>query len=115
LENQQENQRHMPRLTVDADAVAARLEILASIGLCPRCERAVTPVTADMLALLIEVIRLRDALHVARLESANRLAAIQAALHADRDGESDPLAYLRDELPRNASDDNPGNHPGWSR
>ena len=40
-----------------------------------------------------------DALTVTRLESANRLAAMKAALHAARDGEADPLAYLRDELP----------------
>ncbi|MGH3067006.1 MAG: hypothetical protein ACRDMI_00310 [Streptosporangiaceae bacterium] len=51
----------MPALTVDVDAVAARLEILASAGLCPRCEQMVTPVTADAVALLVEVIRLHEA------------------------------------------------------
>ena len=58
-----------------------------------------TPVTDDTANLLIEVIRLHETAQAARLESANRLAAIRAALHADRDGETDPLAYLRDELP----------------
>jgi hypothetical protein len=37
-------------------------------------------------------------LAAARLISANRLAAIRAALSAASDGESDPLAYLRDQL-----------------
>lgn len=55
--------------------------------------------------LLDEMDRLareRDAaLHMlaaARLQSANRLAAIRAALGAAEDGESDPLAYLTDQL-----------------
>jgi hypothetical protein len=39
------------------------------------------------------------AARAARLQSANHPAAIQAALHAAEDGETDPLAYLRDELP----------------
>ncbi len=33
-----------------------------------------------------------------RLKSANRLAAIRATLSADRDGEPDPLTYLREHL-----------------
>jgi hypothetical protein len=115
LANQQPHQRHTPRITVDLGAVASRLETLASIGLCPRCEQIVTPVTADTVALLIEVIRLHEAVQAARLESANRLAAIRAALHADRDGETDPLAYLRDELPGQDSDDIRGTGRGRSR
>jgi hypothetical protein len=39
-----------------------------------------------------------NALAAARLESANRLAAIRSALSAADDGESDPLAYLADQL-----------------
>jgi hypothetical protein len=99
LTNQEARQRHLPAITIDLDAVASRLETLASIGLCPRCEQAITPVTADTVALLAEVIRLHEAARAARLESANRLAAIQAAIHAAQEGESDPLAYLRDEIP----------------
>jgi hypothetical protein len=45
-----------------------------------------------------EILRLKAALAAARLQSANRLAAIRAALAADADGESDPLDYLRDQL-----------------
>jgi hypothetical protein len=48
--------------------------------------------------LLTEIIRLSAALAAARLESANRLAAIRAALGAAADGETDPRAYLRDQL-----------------
>jgi hypothetical protein len=56
----------------------------------------ITPSEAQF--LLAEVIRLSAALAAARLESANRLAAIRAALGAAADGETDPLAYLRDQL-----------------
>jgi len=45
-----------------------------------------------------EISRLNAALAAARLQSANRLAAIRAALAAADSGESDPLAYLRDQL-----------------
>jgi hypothetical protein len=107
LTNQEARQRYLPAITVDVGAVASRLETLASAGLCPRCEQVITPVTADTVALLIEVIRLHEAARAARLESANRLAAIQAAIHAAEDGETDPLQYLRDETA--------GDVRGWSR
>jgi len=68
-------------------------------------------VAADTVALLIEVIRLRDVLSSTRLESASRLAAIRAALAANRDGEADPLAYLRDEIPGDGN----GTDAGWCR
>jgi hypothetical protein len=45
-----------------------------------------------------DILRLKAALAAARLQSANRLAAIRAALAAADDGETDPLAYLRDQL-----------------
>jgi len=91
--------QHTPQLSIDGDAIIARLETLASAELCPRCERVIYPVAADAIQLFREVIRLHEALISTRLESANRLAAIRAALHAAQDGEPDPLAYLRDELP----------------
>jgi len=95
VNNTPENARHAPQLTINIDAIASRIEALDSAGLCPRCARAVTPVAADAVQLLIEVIRLYDALTEARRESADRLATIRAALSAAHDGESDPLAYLR--------------------
>ena len=94
-----------PRLLIDPDAIASRLETLDDASLCDSCRNAVIPVAADTVRLLIETIRLRDALSVIRLESANRLAAIRAALRAADDNETDPLAYLRDQLDEEATDD----------
>jgi len=99
LTNQPQHTPHIPQLSIDGDAIIARLETLARADLCPRCARVIYPVAADAIQLFREVIRLHEALIYTRLESANRLAAIRAALHAHRDGEPDPLAYLRDELP----------------
>jgi hypothetical protein len=82
----------VPRLLIDPDAVAARLETLSGTPLCDSCRAAIVPVTADTATLLTEAIRLHDALAVTRLESANRLAAMRAALHTDREG--DPWATL---------------------
>jgi hypothetical protein len=106
LENQPQHTPHIPRLPVDGNAIIARLETLARADLCPRCARVIDPVAADAIQLFGEVIRLHEALIYTRLESANRLAAIRAALHAAQEGEPDPLAYLRDELP--GSDEIPG-------
>jgi hypothetical protein len=68
----------------------------------------ITPAEAGF--LFTEVIRLAQALAAARLESANRLAAIRAALGAAADGEPDPLAYLRDQLAEETG--NAGDHRG---
>ncbi len=66
-------------------------------------EEARTPVTlwlavADVPVLLAEVHRGRSLLALVRAEYADLLAAARATLAADRDGETDPLYYLRDEL-----------------
>jgi hypothetical protein len=53
---------------------------------------------ADIGRLLTEIAILHSQLHVARLRAANLEAAIRAALGAHEDGESDPLAFLRDEI-----------------
>ena len=58
-----------------------------------------TPETTETQVLRAEITRLAAELAAARLESANRLAAMRAALGAAADGEPDPLEYLRDELP----------------
>ena len=49
------------------------------------------------------IYRLHGELDAARLLAANRLAAIRAALSAARNGETDPLAYLRDQLDEEAT------------
>jgi hypothetical protein len=53
---------------------------------------------ADLPAALADLGRARAELKAVRLDRANLLAAIQAALAADAEGETDPLGYLRDEL-----------------
>lgn len=52
----------------------------------------------DVSDLAAEVTRLSADLVAARLDRANLLAAMRAALAAHADGEADPLSYLRDEL-----------------
>ena len=52
----------------------------------------------DTVALSAEITRLSAELARTRLDRANLLAAIRAALAAHADGEPDPMAYLRDEL-----------------
>ncbi len=63
---------------------------------------------ADTPRLLAEVQRQRADITGIRLDRANLLAAIRATLAAHREGERDPLAYLRDEL------DEPVGRP-WDR
>lgn len=53
---------------------------------------------ADAPSLAAEVSRLRAELAGTRLDRANLAAAAQATIAAYREGESDPLCYLRDEL-----------------
>ena len=53
---------------------------------------------ADARDLATEVTRLSADLATARLLQANALAAMRATISAQRDGEADPLYYLRDEL-----------------
>jgi hypothetical protein len=60
--------------------------------------RHVGAALADCAALAADVARLADQLRAARLERANLAAAMRATLAADRDGETDPLWYLRDAL-----------------
>jgi hypothetical protein len=60
---------------------------------------------ADTQELATEVTRLSAELAAARLWHANALAAMRATTGAQRDGEPDPLYYIRDELsaPQNLS------------
>jgi hypothetical protein len=58
----------------------------------------VTDALADTPRLVAEVARLRGALDTARLDRANLAAAALATISAHREGEDDPLSYLRDEL-----------------
>lgn len=52
----------------------------------------------DTAALSAEITRLSAELAVTRLDRANLIAAIRAALAAHHEGEPDPMGYLQDEL-----------------
>jgi hypothetical protein len=86
-------------LHVDTEAINARLDGLAHVRTCRTCQVPVTQAITDITNLLIQVTGLYPALSAARLDAANLRAAIYAALGAADDGEPDPLAFLRDELP----------------
>jgi hypothetical protein len=60
--------------------------------------RLIDVALADLPAILAQLERTRAELDAVRLDRANLLAAIRAALAAHADGEPDPLGYLRDEL-----------------
>ena len=98
-------QRHTPPLNIDPEQVKRHLRDLAATELCHRCERAATDAISDIAKLLIQVYSLRDALVAERLRAANLEAAIRAAIGAHTDGEAEPIAYLRDELPDIAGGD----------
>jgi uncharacterized small protein (DUF1192 family) len=64
----------------------------------PITEIQIKILAARVALLRHEVARLGAELTDTRLESANRLAAMRAALRAEYDGEASPLDYLRDEI-----------------
>src|SRR5262249_14045523 len=107
-----ENTQHMPRLSIDVEAIASHLETLADAEPCPYCGTTVTIVTSDAAHLIIEVNRLSAALADVRLKAANLRAAMSAALSAEADGETDPLVFLREEITDAGTDDNGGD---WCR
>lgn len=53
---------------------------------------------SDIPVLLAELSRVRELLALVRVMHANLLAAARATIAAARDGEPDPMYYLRDEL-----------------
>ena len=60
--------------------------------------RTVGAALADCAALAADVARQAAELADTRMDRANLLAAMRAAIAAHADGEADPLYYLRDEL-----------------
>jgi hypothetical protein len=86
------NETHIPRPTIDQEAVSAHLHA-AHDRLTPA---AVWTAVADVPVLLAEIDRLSRLLTRTRWDFANLLAAARATLAADQDGEPDPLTYLRD-------------------
>jgi hypothetical protein len=87
-----------PRPTLDQEAVWTHLRA----ALDRRTPLIVWTAIADIPVLLAELDRLARLLTWARTEFANLLAAAHATLAAQRDGEPDPLAYLRDQVATHA-------------
>jgi hypothetical protein len=87
--------RHQPRLHINTTEILTHIAE-ARAASCTGC--GATALIADIARLLAEVTWLYRSLISTRRRAANLEAAIRAALSADRDGESDPLAYLRDQL-----------------
>ena len=83
-----------PEHSVDLDAI--RLRHRRAVDGAPVALLSAS--AADVPQLVSEVERLRAQLLVSQLANANLRAAARAALSAARDGESEPLAYLTDEL-----------------
>jgi hypothetical protein len=83
-----------PLPTVDLDAVDAHHRTAEQT----RTPRALWVAVADIPVLIAEVHRGQSVFTYVRREYADLLAAAHATLHADHDGEPDPLWYLRDEL-----------------
>lgn len=94
----------MPQLSIDLTEYTRRLRELAATEHCERCEIPLARAMTDIARLLDQVNQLYDALGKERLRSANLEAAIRAALGAYRDGEANPLGYLRDEITANSGD-----------
>lgn len=83
-----------PRPTLDEEAVWTHVRT----ALDRRTPLAIWTALADIPPLLAEIGRLHELLTYARTEFANLLAAGHATLAAERDGDPDPLSYLRDEV-----------------
>lgn len=85
---------HAPRQTVDLEAARTHHHTATTT----RTPAALWTAVADLPVLLAEIDRCRTLLALTRAEYANLLAAARATIAAYRDGEADPLWYLRDEL-----------------
>ena len=82
---------------IDAATHARKIEVVRT-ALDRRTPLAIWTALADIPPLLAEIGRLRELLTYARTELANLLAAGRATLAAERDGDPDPLSYLRDDV-----------------
>jgi integrase len=99
--------RTSARHVVDLDAVRAHHHTAKET----RTSVALWIAVADVPVLLAEIDRFRSLLALNRAEHADLLAAARATVAAARDGEADPLYYIRDELAARAADVRADNHP----
>jgi hypothetical protein len=92
------------RHVVDLDAVRAHHQTAKET----RTPVALWIAVTDVPVLLAEIDRVRSLLALTRAQHADLLAAARATVAAARDGEADPLYYIRDEL--NARGQLPSRH-----
>jgi hypothetical protein len=95
-----------PNSSTDLEQITARNQTARHMiaGFCAEMPvladfwRHLDTALTDNLTLSAEVARLNADLAATRLDRANLIAAIRAAIAAHAEGEPDPLYYLRDEL-----------------
>jgi hypothetical protein len=87
----------LPQIIVRNRTACAIVDELAAER-SSRIWQYVTDALADTPTLTAEITRLRNFVAEERLDRANLAAAALAAISAYREGEPDPLSYLRDEL-----------------
>ena len=93
------NQPNIPRLQIDLDEILGTIALeLAIVRICPQCQASAPSLINDLARLVAEITRLAGELDRTRMDRANLLAAMLAALAANADGDPDPMWYLRDEL-----------------
>lgn len=97
------DQMRAPVPRVDLDAVRARYGEILSAPVGKEFRAAVIRSVVDVPALVHDVDRLVRLLTESRRRYADLVAAGRATLGAVSDGETDPLWYLRDELPERPS------------
>ncbi|MCU7727702.1 hypothetical protein ODJ79_28620 [Actinoplanes sp. KI2] len=93
------NKPHIPRPTVDQEAVLAHLHA-ARLKHTPV---AIWTAVDDIPVLLAEIERLARLLSRTRWDFADLLAAARATVAADHDGEPEPLTYLGDAVAEHRS------------
>lgn len=88
---------HTPPVLIDLGAIRDHYRDAENI----RTRAALWAAAADIPVLLAEIGRLHSLLLLTRVRQADLTAAARAVIAAERDGENDPLWYIRDELPTN--------------
>jgi hypothetical protein len=86
--------RHTPGSLVDLEIIRKHHRDAGTTGTFA----ALWTAAADIPSLIAEIDRLHSLLRLARILHANLAAAAYASIAADRDGEDDPLWYIRDEV-----------------
>jgi hypothetical protein len=91
--------QHAPAILIDLGAVREHHRVAERT----RAYAALWAAAADIPVLLAEIGRLESLLTLARVRHADLTAVARAAVAAERDGENDPLWYIRDELAANGT------------